>query len=146
MHDPHRQASGHVRVVLCVICLLTLCAPFRVPVNSRAYIEASAQEVVLACLEPHSPAFALPPSGPHFSSAPHRVPEMPANASPRPVHTLHVDLQVPEMLLQTLLREEMTRGSTKLPGPEMVLTTLFAEGEVRKLSGIQRQYDSALRQ
>lgn len=134
MHASHRQASGHGRVVLCVICLLTLLAPFRVPANNHAYREASAQEVVLACLEPYPAAFVLPPSVQHFSSAQHRVPEMPANSSPRPAQTLHVDLQVPEMLLQTLLREEMTRGSTKLPGLETIPTILFAEGKVQRLS------------
>jgi hypothetical protein len=134
MHDPHRQASGHVRGVLCVICLLTLCIPFRVPVNSHASIEASAPESVLACLGPYLPAFVLLPSGQHFSSTQHRVPEMPANSSPRPAQTPHVDLQVPAMLLQTLLRAEMTRDSTKLPGLETTLTTLFAEGKVQRLS------------
>jgi hypothetical protein len=95
-------------------------------VNRHAYLAADAQEIVLACLEPSPFVFVLPPSVQHFSSAQHRAPEMPANFSP------HVDLQVPEMLLQTLLREEMTRGSTKLPGPETILTTLFAEGKVQR--------------
>lgn len=138
MHDPHRQASGHVRIVLCVICLLTLLAPFRVPVNSHADREVNAQEIVLACLEPYPAAFVLPPSGQYFSSAPHRLPEMPTNSSPRLAQTLHVDLQVPEMLLHMLLREEMTRGDTKLSGLETILTTLFAEGKVQRLARGQR--------
>ena len=138
MHDPHRQASGHVRVVLCVICLLTLLAPFRVPVNGHAYLEVNAQEIVLACLKPYPAAFVLPPSVQYFSSAPHRAPEMPANSSPRPAQTLHVDLQVPEMLWQTLLREGMTRSNTELPGLETILTTLFAEGKVQRLARGQR--------
>jgi hypothetical protein len=101
-------------------------------VNRHAYIEADAQEIVLACLEPSPFVFVLPPSVQHFSAAQHRVSELPANFSPRLAQTLQVDLQVPEMLLHTLLREEMTRGSTRLPGPETILTTLFAEGKVQR--------------
>jgi hypothetical protein len=144
MHDPHRQASGHVHVVLCVICLLTLCVLFMVPVNSQAYNEARVQAVVLACLEPHLPAVVWPSTIQPFSAS-HSVPETPANSRPRPAQTLHVDLQVPERLLHTLLREEMIRGSTALPGPETVLTTLFAEGKVQKLSRGPRQCGNAWR-
>jgi hypothetical protein len=60
---------------------------------------------------------------------------MPVNSSLHLVQALYVDLQVPEMLLQTFLREEMTHNSSKLPGPETVLPTLFAEGKVQRLSG-----------
>jgi hypothetical protein len=134
MQDPHRQTPGPVFVVLCVLYLLALGAPFSIPANRPAYREASAQEVVLACLEPRSPAFVLPPSVQHFSSAPHSMPVRLISSRLRPAQTLHVDLQVPEMLLQTLLKEEMLRGSTKLPELETVLTTFFAEGKVQRLA------------
>jgi hypothetical protein len=140
MHSTHRHISGNACIVLGVMFVLTLFAPLGVIANSHAQTEAGAQEAVFVCLESYSPALGLQPSVKNFSTAAEQhVPEILPNLSPRSEKTLSVELQVPEVLLQTLLREEMLHGSTKQQAPQAVLTILFAEGNVHRLSRDQGQ-------
>lgn len=125
MHYTPKLIPGSVLVILMLVAAQSVAA------HSRLQTQATPHGISFICLEPYRPALVFPALGAYLPTVAHHVPEIYASVWPRSAETVSVELQVPEGLLQALLREDMTGGSGALQGPEVLLATWSAEGGVQ---------------